>query len=233
MAKLTQWLRHFNSAWDLAVKTAGRQVRGGGHDAPWWSDECKKAHREWRAADRFLRDTEEAVPYVVPPERLHFLAVVAKAKKLYWRNQLNEVRLPAQLYRVVGWHRGPRNCRAPPIKAGDREITDSKEKAQHIAKGLLERFSQEDDLLEDPLEGWTEVEANLTLTCHQPVSAEEAEARTIGISSTSPGVDGTTVYLLKQCWPRIAKAVTALFDRCLRSSHYPSEWKVAEVALVP
>jgi hypothetical protein len=44
---IDQWLRQFNRAWDIAIKAAGREVRGGGHTAPWWTDECREAHRQW------------------------------------------------------------------------------------------------------------------------------------------------------------------------------------------
>ena len=65
------------------------------------------------------------------------------------------------------------------------------------------------------------------------LSLEETERNTIGVSSTSPGVDRVTVRLLKSCWGYIRHTVWALYQRCLALSYFPTQWKLAEVAMIP
>ena len=62
---------------------------------------------------------------------------------------------------------------------------------------------------------------------------EEVEAHTIGVSSTSPGVDGITVRLLKKCWEYIKHYAHGLFEKALQLPHFPVAWRKAEVTVIP
>ena len=85
----------------------------------------------------------------------------------------------------------------------------------------------------DPLEGWEAGELDPWLHCSHEISAEEAEANTVGITSTSPGVDRTTVRLLKAGWEYLGDKVRDLFNRCLSEAYYLRPWRLAEVAMIP
>lgn len=110
-------------------------------------------------------------------------------------------------------------------------IHDPITKAETLQKEVLGRFSKDDDLTEDPLDGWVQQEAKIQWDT--AVSAEEAEKSCIGVQSTSPGTDGITVRLLTACWTVLSEPVRKLYQRCLELSWYPRPWKRAEVVMLP
>ncbi|RAL62915.1 hypothetical protein DID88_004756 [Monilinia fructigena] len=109
-------------------------------------------------------------------------------------------------------------------------IESTKEKAEALLEKVLHRYDDSDDLEYDPLEAegrrpilpWTTA-----------ISLEEVEKSVIGVSSTSPGADRVTVRLLKACWQHIRAFIRDFFQKCLELSHFPSEWKLAEVVMLP
>lgn len=210
-----------------AIEGVGTKAADRGQSAPWWADECKEAHGEYRDAER--RRAQNDDEYI--PEHRHYLSIVRNAKRLYWRAQIDNAKTDAELYRIIGWHKlGPR-LKTPPFKIGEERVESDLGKAEALRKAVLERFGDEDDLDYDPLEGWTEEVASLPFEFS--ASMEEVEKHTIGDTSTSPGADGITVSLLKECWPCIEKYIHALFNVCLRLGYFPEQWRRAEVAMIP
>ena len=53
------------------------------------------------------------------------------------------------------------------------------------------------------------------------------------VGSTSPGIDGISVDMLKATWPSIGEYVRQLYETCLRIGYYLQPWKEAEVVMVP
>ena len=49
----------------------------------------------------------------------------------------------------------------------------------------------------------------------------------------STGADGVSAKMLKSTAPFIAKSLTKLFNKSLRSGKFPSDWKVARVVPIP
>ena len=52
-------------------------------------------------------------------------------------------------------------------------------------------------------------------------------------TSKSTGADGVSAKMLKSTAPFIAKSLTKLFNKSLRSGKFPSDWKVARVVPIP
>ena len=52
-------------------------------------------------------------------------------------------------------------------------------------------------------------------------------------TSKSTGADGVSAKMLKSTAPFIAKSLTKLFNKSLRSWKFPSDWKVAQVVPIP
>jgi Mrp family chromosome partitioning ATPase len=73
-------------------------------------------------------------------------------------------------------------------------ISDPLEKAEALREEVLNQYTAEDDLRYYP-----DQEATATLPWSTHISLEEAEQNTIGVSSTSPGTDRSTVRLLRAC----------------------------------
>lgn len=132
---------------------------------------------------------------------------------------------------IVSWHKLGTRFKAPPLKIGNEMIENTAEKAEALRTEILERFDDGDDLGYDPLTGWRPEEARLPWK--RTITLEEVEAHTIGVTSTSPGVDGITVRLLKECWGHIKQYVHKLFQKCLDLAHFPGPWHYAEVTMIP
>ncbi|KAH8193491.1 hypothetical protein TruAng_012343 [Truncatella angustata] len=119
---------------------------------------------------------------------------------------------------------------APPIITGNRIFETQLDKANALRRATLERNNGENDI---PNPWSVPVRQRTPIPFKKHVSLEEAEACTVGVSSTSPGVDGLTVKIVKACWPIIGKHVTDLFQRCLMVGYHPKPFKVAEVVMIP
>jgi hypothetical protein len=165
----------------------------------------------------------------VPPETREFLTTVHQAKRQYWKHQINNVKDDKALYKIISWHKLASNLKAPPLKVNRVHIKDTMEKAEALCSKVLGRFSAKDDLEQDPLVDWA---GTGHLQWNQAVSLEEVERNTIGVPSTSPGMDQVTVQLLKACWVHTKHIIHALFSRCLALCYFPQPWKLAEVAML-
>jgi ribonuclease HI len=211
----------------IAIEKGGSLDKGTGRAAPWWTKDCQQAHSEFITAKHNLND------YFA--EKKNFLTTVRWAKKEYWRRIIDEAFDDKSLYKVVSWHKQAPKLKAPPLKVGDRTIEDTMQKAELLRSEVLSRFTAEDDLPDfDPNDFDLNDYAGLTsLPWVSNISLEEVERCTIGVASTSPGTDKVTVRLLKACWHIIAHRLHALFEKCLRLSHFPACWKGAEVAMIP
>ncbi|TGO80271.1 hypothetical protein BPOR_1788g00010 [Botrytis porri] len=87
------------NALEKAIRAIGKIDRKVGKASPWWTDECREAHRAHIEARRGS-----------DPERktnaTHLLQkVVRQAKRSYWAMRLDGVKDDKELYRVMGWHK--------------------------------------------------------------------------------------------------------------------------------
>ena len=85
----------------------------------------------------------------------------------------------------------------------------------------------------DDLSHYLDQEIAAPLPWSTYISMEESERNTIGVSSTSPGTDRSTVRLLRACWAQVGELIRRIFQRCLELNHFPAQWKLAEVAMIP
>jgi hypothetical protein len=107
-------------------------------------------------------------------------------------------------------------------------ISDPPEKAEALREEVLNRYTAEDDLRHYP-----DQETTATLPWSTHISLEEAERNKIGVSSTSPGTDPSTVRPLRACWAQVGELVRRILQRCLELNYFPAQWKLAEVAMIP
>lgn len=227
-AAIDMWIDGFNALWIdcfQAASTPSSQA----HTAPWWTKECDDAKRYWKEELRSTRGSD----LLNTSERRHFHATVRQAKKDFWRRQIDGISDDKGLYRIVKWHRLGPSLKSPPLNHEGRMIENTRDKAEALAESITKRFTEDDDLNFDPLEGWDPREVNPRLDCTQLATKEEVEAHTIGVSSTSPGVDKTTVRLLRACWDCLHLCIMGLFNQCLKLAYYPKGWRLAEVVMLP
>ena len=222
-AQIDDCVSALTGAFDRAIRMVGKLDRGTGRAAPWWTNSCAAAHRRHLAATRgtYNRGATE--------ETREFLAEVRRAKRDYWRHTIDTIRNDKDLYRVIGWHKLEPNRQESPLVVNDQTIVDPLQKAEALREAILCRFDSTDDLEHPP--DFTDTEAQLPWDTS--LSMEETERNVIGVSSTSPGVDRVTVRLLKACWEHVRHTLRAIYQRCLALSHFPTQWKLAEVAMLP
>ena len=177
---LTEVLQH-------SIREAGKPDRKEGHAAPWWTEECRTAYQTHKRA-------RQLCPNSHPPETPVSKTVVRNAKRQYWGNVINNAKDDKDLFKVIAWHKlTPTNQDTPLIDNGIT-IADPMEKVEALREEVLNRFTAEDDLSHFP-----DQETSATLPWNTHISLEECERNTIGVSSTSPGTDRSTVRLLRAC----------------------------------
>lgn len=205
-----------------ALEAVGKKPTNGDTGAPWWT-ECDSALKS-------LRDMQRIRGVLDCPVECHaFKATVRRAKRNYWQKIIDEVKNDQELYRVINWHKLQPNIRAPPLMVGEAVIEDTDDKAQALRRALLERFTAEDDLTDDPQDIPTVPQP--PLPWNWSISKEELMKSTI-TKNTAPGVDGLSVKLLLWCWDYISEPLRQLFQGCLRVGHHPACFKIAEVVML-
>lgn len=162
-----------------------------------------------------------------------FKAMVRKAKQQYWGNRIAGCQDRSKLWSVVAWHKYSARLNPPPIQHNGILIQDPVGKAEALWEAIGERFSSDDDLPEDPLEDWQDSDKDPRLAWSCEVTMEELEKATIGPKNTAPGIDRTTIGLMKKCWDILKSWYLAIVRRCLHMSHFPAPWKEAEVSFMP
>jgi ribonuclease HI len=211
---LTETVQH-------SIQTAGKLDRKEGRAAPWWTQECKTAYQAYKHARQLCHGS-------LLEERHAFKTTVRQAKRQYWRHVIDNAKDDKDLFKIIAWHKLTPENQDTPLIVNNTTISDPLEKAEALREEVLNRYTAEDDLGCYPDQGNA---ATLPWSTH--ISLEEAERNTIGVSSTSPGTDRSTVRLLRACWAQVGQLIRRIFQRCLELNHFPAQWKLAEVAMIP
>jgi hypothetical protein len=211
---LTETVQH-------SVQAAGKLDRKEGRAAPWWTKECKTAYQAYKHARQLCSGS-------LQEERQAFKTAVRQAKRQYWRHVINNAKDDKDLFKIIAWHKLTPENQETPLIINNRTISDPLEKAEALREEVLNRYTADDDLRRCP-----DQEAAATLPWSTYITLEEAERNTVGVSSTSPGTDRSTVRLLRACWAHVGELIRRIFQRCLELNHFPAQWKLAEVAMIP
>ena len=211
---LTETIQH-------AIQTAGKPDRKEGRAAPWWTKECKTAYQAYKHARQLGSGS-------LQEERQAFKTTVRQAKRQYWRHVIDNAKDDKDLFKIIAWHKLTPENQDTPLIVNNRTILDPLEKAEALREEVLNRYTAEDDLGHYP-----DQENADTLPWSTHISLEETERNTVGVSSTSPGTDRSTVRLLRACWAQVGELIRRTFQRCLELNHFPAQWKLAEVAMIP
>jgi Mrp family chromosome partitioning ATPase len=98
------------------------------------------------------------------------------------------------LFKIIAWHKLTLENQDTPLIVNNRTISDPLEKAEALREEVLNRYTAEDDLRH-----YLDQENADTLPWSTHILLEECERNTIGVSSTLPGTDRSTVRLLRAC----------------------------------
>jgi hypothetical protein len=121
-------------AFKAAIEGAGQVDKGKSKPALWWTQECKNAYKTYLAS-RQLSD-------ILTPEKKDLLTAVRRAKREYWRRNIDNANDDAALYKVIGWHKQASSLQAPPLAVIGRLVEDTTEKAEVLREEILDRFLQ-------------------------------------------------------------------------------------------
>lgn len=226
-----EWIEEFNGIFAAALAFAGHLDQPRLGKAQWWTPDCKRAHKRLREAYRRLG--LGPATHADCPEKRQFLTEVRLAKKQYWRERIDAAESDEEIFKVTAWCKPKATFRSPPIRIDGRVIDGSAEKARALTGALVRRFDATDDLPVDPLADLDSTEEKPALACDYPITLEEVDKNTVGHASTSPGVDRTTVRLMKAAWTSMRAKVHSLFNRLLEMGYYPRPWRLAEVVVIP
>lgn len=207
-----------------ALYAVGKTPHCGGFKTSWWSEECRKKHKELRTA----RGKGWAEESALLRKELHTLT--RKAKRDYWEERISNATKDKDIFGITAWHKLADAYASPPLMDGDSPVTLPKEKATFLRDKVLYRFSAEDDI-RDP---WSALEGNpARIPWDEQVTLEEARVNCILTGNTAPGQDGITVDLLTVAWESIGPNVRTLYEGCLRTGYHPKVFKTAEVTMIP
>ncbi|KAF7880282.1 hypothetical protein EAF00_012029 [Botryotinia globosa] len=219
-------IRELAIALDASIRAVGCPSRQAYRASPWWTPGCREAHKAHLSARVMGSDDERK------RAQQELQRVVRAAKRAYWTERLDSVENDEELYKVMNWYKLTPEAalKAPPLVIDGREIIETEQKAEALFTAVLYRFKASDDLETDPI---LERLFRSTLPWKRTTTAEKVEAYTIGVKSTSPGVDRATVRLFRASWASVKNLIREIFSLYLALSYYPIEWKLAEVVILP
>lgn len=114
-----------------ALRTACPRSQERATGAPWWTQECAKAHREFCRARR--------LGFTALEERRNFGRTVKRAKREYWHKKIEGVSTVSEAYRITGWHKNKSHFHTPPIEGPNGPVITPEAKAQIFRNTLLSR----------------------------------------------------------------------------------------------
>ncbi|KAL7291223.1 hypothetical protein TKK_0014836 [Trichogramma kaykai] len=124
----------------------------------------------------------------------------------------------------------------PPIKTASKWVRSDQEKAENFAEHLSKVF-------DTPARQIPEAQEEILLQDHQ-LLYEETQVKNATLNEIqglisylknrkSPGYDEITSRTLKELPPKALRYLTILINACLRLKYFPSQWKVAQIILIP
>ena len=204
------------------LEATGKTRHQNGHSAPWWTKECKAAHRALEASAKGSPERAEA------KKRLNL--IVRKSKRAHWDKIISEASADKNIWSLAKWRKATDRFQPPPLLDGNKSISDPIERATYLRDKLLKRKTTEEDI-SDPWDG--DFPPDEKIKWNTEVTEEEARKATTGSGNTAPGADGISVALLQLAWPAVGNFITDLFRGCLSVGYHPLPFRSAEVTIIP
>ncbi|PNP37329.1 hypothetical protein TGAMA5MH_10770 [Trichoderma gamsii] len=205
-----------------ALEATGKTRHQNGHSAPWWTKECKAAHRAMERASNGSREKVAA--------KKQLRDIVRRSKRAHWDKIIADASAEKNIWTLAKWRKATDRFQPPPLSDGDKSISDPIERATFLRDKLLKRKTTEEDIL-DPWEG--NLPPDEKIKWDTDVSEEEARKATTESGNTAPGADGISVALLQLAWPAVGSYITDLFRGCLKVGYHPLPFRSAEVTIIP
>jgi endonuclease/exonuclease/phosphatase (EEP) superfamily protein YafD len=162
-------------------------------------------HKEWRT------------------KRRNWTRQLEKVKAADWKDFLDQATSQTVWRATPYMKRNDAFANLPPIRVGDHEVMDNREKARVLLETFFPPTSHPPSECivppeEIPWEPITEQEITKTL--------QRMKKR------TAPGEDGIPTLVRFQIWPYISSIVTSIFTASIDLGHYPQRWKAAKIVVL-
>jgi len=201
-----------------AYQGAATRSLGKGTGVPWWSNDCKDALREYRAAGP-SSDSKKA-----------FRKVVRRAKQGFYSNKINTASTAKDVFSMTKWHRSTGSFRSPPLKdptrPDDPPAISLESKRNVLARNLLQNPAEAGDI---PIDSPS---VPITQLPFPEITDQEIQRAVLRTGSTAPGEDEIVTSVLQAGWALLRAPVTALYQQCLDLGHHPACFRVAILAIL-
>lgn len=205
-------------------------------DQPWFGPQCRAAsdakYRSWLAykrhpTDRNRQRHREAAERMRHTQEWASNQWVANLKKKLRGGQVGSKRWWSLVKEQEGVSRG---TTIPPLHRGDGSMAHSAcDKADLLARHFTDKMRVSDPERPPPTLPNIVKDKLLRLT------TREAEVKAVMLKldeEKAVGPDNLSPRLLRQCAHELAGPLTTLFNECLRTSRWPSAWKMSRVVPV-
>ncbi|PNP37124.1 hypothetical protein TGAMA5MH_10980 [Trichoderma gamsii] len=126
------------------LEATGKTRHQNGRSAPWWTKECKAAHRALEGSANGSPERAEA--------KKQLKLTVRKSKRAHWDKIIAEANADKNIWSLAKWRKATDRFQPPPLIDGDKSNSDPVERATFLRDKLLKRKTTEEDL-PDPWEG--------------------------------------------------------------------------------
>jgi len=214
-----------------ALQGSTTRSSGRGTGQRWWSKECREAVAEHQAArkewKRHRNDDalEPELREARNDSKKKLSKAVKKAKDDFYRNIVNDLTEPKQLFQAVKWLQKRQRYNTPPLRdTSDNLLTDTHDKIQLLMRTHVMRENVHD--LEAP--HFPDIEDTWS-----SLTMEEVRGAIFKPGNTTPGPDSIPNSAIKLAWPYLGEALTALYNLSLNWSVCPDTFKRANLCVVP
>ena len=213
-----------------------REYRVEPRDQPWFGYRCRVAAEEkHKAWVRFKRRPNPRNKTLHRAACKNMTRTAAWARKRWERDIKRKLSTnsidPKQWWSLVKKNQGTTiQERIPPLKspAGDWVVKNT-QKADLLATHFSQKMSTLDPERQPP---------RLPRLCPSTLDSPEVTENTVFHllrtvnTKKAPGPDGVSPFLLKHCAEEIAAPLTHIFQQCLQTGTWPTQWKEARVTPV-
>lgn len=209
---------------------------------PWWNEKCRQAVKDRNRAFRLLKRTHNFQSLIEYKQQQAVVRrTVRRAKRDYWREFCSSIGRTTPVERVWGTIKKMKgNGKAydyPVLIDGERAITDSKEKAEIIAKTLVkvhstENLSQEEIIRREETLSKFQVDMQAGEgegVLNMPFTRSELNGALRKLGKTAPGKDQICYSMLKNITEEGQEVILKLFNRVWETGVIPTEWKKAVI----
>lgn len=198
----------------------------------WWTPACNEAAEAHRLKRRLWKSAPTArLQEISRRERnaaQHNLTkVVKKAKAAYFRDVIDHLDSPKDVFKAVKWTQLEQHFKSPPLRDANGETVAITRQKMDL---LFESHVPETGPRDLP-------ERQFSPTCTwdtwAPLKQDEVRKAILKPTNTTPGVDSIPNEALKLSWNHMGHLITSFFNLSLGWGIYPDDMKLTRLCVIP